>query len=83
MSSLNNVNKYTYMHVVTGTNYGQVSNFCFMQLSCCYAIQVFFYFLYTLLYDPTASGTSVDPTSQVHSSTMLVLPIIQNLKVRF
>jgi hypothetical protein len=38
---------------------------------------------YTSLCGPIASGTSVDPTSQVCSSAMLVLPIAENLKVRF
>jgi hypothetical protein len=33
---------------------------------------------HTSLYDPVASGASVDPTSQVRSSAMLVLPIEGN-----
>jgi hypothetical protein len=37
----------------------------------------------TSLYGPTVRGTSVDSTSQVCLSTMLVLPIVENLKVRF
>jgi hypothetical protein len=35
------------------------------------------------LYCPTASGASVNPKSQVHSSTTLVLPLVGNLKARF
>jgi hypothetical protein len=38
---------------------------------------------HTSLYDPIASGASDDPTSQVCSSAMLVLPIVVHLKVRF
>jgi hypothetical protein len=34
----------------------------------------------TLLYDPTVSGTSIDSTSQVCSSSMLVLPTVGNQK---
>jgi hypothetical protein len=34
------------------------------------------------MYVPIKSGTSVDPTSQVHSSAMLVLPIVGK-KLRF
>jgi hypothetical protein len=32
----------------------------------------------TSLYDPTASDASFDPTSQVSSSTILLLPIVGN-----
>jgi hypothetical protein len=32
------------------------------------------------LYGPTASGATVDPSSQVYSSAMLVLPIVGNWK---
>jgi hypothetical protein len=32
---------------------------------------------------PTASGANVDPTSQVCSPAMLVLPIVDNCKLRF
>jgi hypothetical protein len=40
-------------------------------------------YVHTSLYGPIASGASVDPTSQVCFSTMLLLPIVGNLKVRF
>jgi hypothetical protein len=33
---------------------------------------------YTSLYDPTPSGVSVDPTSQVSSSAISVLPTVEN-----
>jgi hypothetical protein len=35
------------------------------------------------IHDPIASGVSVDPSSPVCSSAMLVLSIVLNLKVRF
>jgi hypothetical protein len=31
----------------------------------------------------TVSGASVDPTSQVSLSAMLILPVVENLRVRF
>jgi hypothetical protein len=37
----------------------------------------------TSLYDPTFSGSSVDPTLRVHSSDMSVLLIVRNQKVQF
>jgi hypothetical protein len=37
----------------------------------------------TSLYDTTASGAVVDPTSQVCSSTMLALPSLENREVQF
>jgi hypothetical protein len=82
-------------HGVAGSNPGQV-NFFFMQPPHCYFTlyctkNYFFskglYFLkicnHTSSYVPTTSGANVDPTSQVCSSAMLVLPIVGNWKLRF
>jgi hypothetical protein len=51
----------------------------------CYTKNYYYKMLYfskiynpTSLYGPTASGVSVDPTSQVFSPAMMVLPIVGN-----
>jgi hypothetical protein len=63
-----------------------------MQPPCCYIIQTITIpkfcicvkiYNHTSLYDPTATGASVNPTSQVCSHAMLVLPIVGNCEVRF
>jgi hypothetical protein len=48
-----------------------------------YTKVLYFPKIHASLYGPIASGASVDPTSQVCSSAMLVFPIVENLKVRF
>jgi hypothetical protein len=44
---------------------------------------LYFLKIHTSLHGPIASGASVNPTSQVCSSAMLVLPIVEILKVQF
>jgi hypothetical protein len=82
------------MHVVVGSNPGAIK---IIFLSCSRHVVILHYtknyfskvlyflktFHHTSLYGPTASGARADPSSQVCSSTMLVLPILDNCKVRF
>jgi hypothetical protein len=83
---------HTRTHGVTESNPGQVKTSSF--LSCSrhvilhknYYTKVLYYSkicYLTSLYSPIASGASVDPTSQVCSPAMLVLPIVGNCVVRF
>jgi hypothetical protein len=83
---------WTHRHRVTGLNPGQVN---FLSLSCSVHVVILYYtknsfykvlyvlniYNHTSFYGLTASGVSVNPTSQVCSSAMLVLPIVGNLKV--
>jgi hypothetical protein len=76
------------MFGVMGFNPGQVKTF----ISCSRHMIILHYtknyngkvlhfpdiFYHTSLYGPVASGASVDPTSQVCSSAMLVKPIVWN-----
>jgi hypothetical protein len=86
---------WTRMHGVIWSNPGQVKYFLFLSCSChvvilyypknyftkvSYFLKIFYH---TTLHGPIASGTIVDSTSQVCSSTMLVLPILENWKVQF
>jgi hypothetical protein len=85
---------WTHRHGVTGLNPGQVN---FLSLSCSVHVVILYYTknsFYKVLYVLNIKTIhhfmvllqvvlSVDPTSQVCSSAMLVLPIVGNLKVRF
>jgi hypothetical protein len=44
-------------------------------ITSCIFLRIYYH---ALLYDPTVSGGSVKPTTQVRSSTMLALPIVGN-----
>jgi hypothetical protein len=82
------VGYWTPPHEVMGLNPSQVETFSF--LSCSrhavilhytknYCTKVLYFpkiYNHTLLNGPIASGASVDPTSQVCSSAMLILPIL-------
>jgi hypothetical protein len=83
------VEKGTCTHGVIGLNPGEVM--CIL-LSCRRYVVILhhtknyytkvLYFMkvsnHTSLYGPVASGASADPTSQVCSSAVLVLPIVEN-----
>jgi hypothetical protein len=84
----------TRTHGVSGSNHDEVKIcFSFLQPPYCYFTlyeELFSKVLYfpkiynhTSLCGPTASGASVDPTSQVCLPAMLVLPVVKYLKVRF
>jgi hypothetical protein len=70
------------MHAVMGLNREvklpfHAAGMLFFIIQTFYA-QAVYCFENLLPYDPTVRGVSVDSTSQVHSSTMLVLSIVGN-----
>jgi hypothetical protein len=75
------------MNGVAGSNPGQIEIFlCSRRVVILHYTKNYYtkvlHFLkiynHTSLYGPIASGTSVDPTSQICLSAMLVLPIVGN-----
>jgi hypothetical protein len=82
--------KWTSEEAIMQSNPGQVGTFLFfMKPPCCFfalykrttATKIVYFSKIccrTQIKDPVLSGTSVSPTSQVHTSAVLVLPIVGN-----